>query len=69
MKHSLTVFDLHVRDWRVLQVFPTESDAEAYLAQYPRFGSEYSRTIRQGGAQVIPYHPSHEYSRIDPTSV
>jgi len=53
--HQVIVFDKKLNDWIILKDgFKNEEDAQKFLDDYPRFGNDYSRTIREGNGQVIP---------------
>jgi hypothetical protein len=51
MKFELIVFQRG--DWRDVHEFDTQTQADAFVQDYPRFGGDLSRAIRQGDWQVI----------------
>jgi hypothetical protein len=50
---TIIVFDKYINDWIILKKNFTAIKAKEFIDNYPRFGSEYSRTIREGNWQII----------------
>ena len=56
-KVKIIIFDKRERDWMVWKEgFKSEAEAEKFVADFPAFGHDYSRTIREGNWQVITSH-------------
>ena len=49
---KIIVFDLRKKDWIILREFSNYKDAQKFIDNYPRFGAEYSKTIREGNWQI-----------------
>jgi len=55
MSCMLIVFDKKLQDWKVAKDdFTNEDEAERFVKDYPRFGGDLSRTIREGNWRIIP---------------
>jgi hypothetical protein len=52
--HAVSVFDKHMGGWVILKTFSDEKQAKAFVANYPSFGAEWSRNIREGNWQIFP---------------
>jgi hypothetical protein len=40
-------------DWHKVQEFDTQAQADAFVQDYPRFGGDLSKAIRQGDWQIV----------------
>jgi hypothetical protein len=51
--YQVVVFSKDEKDWVKIAEFKTESAAQDFVDDYPRFGMRYSSTIRAGNWQII----------------
>ena len=52
---AVIIFDKRLNDWTYFKEgYENREDAQKFIDAYPRFGSDYSRTIREGNWQIIP---------------
>jgi hypothetical protein len=54
MTKQIAIFDTKEQNWIILKDgFRTEDEAQEFMDNFPRFGHNYSRSIREGNWQII----------------
>jgi len=54
MTKQIIIFDTKEQNWIILKDgFRTEDEAQEFMDNFPRFGHNYSRSIREGNWQII----------------
>jgi hypothetical protein len=51
--YTVIIFSKYHNDWQEVKKFSKEEAAKNWIEEYPKFGSMYSRAIREGNWQII----------------
>jgi hypothetical protein len=53
MSYKIIWFNNKANGWYELKSFDTEKQAQNFINEYPRFGSQVGRAIREGNWQIV----------------